>query len=392
MKRLLFVLLFAMAAWSASASSVHYFTLAQSNRVVRYLNSQDELMIYCAYANELETYVLLNDVWAEPVNSRYYEIWIYGYDAYTGEEIMMPVDLECVWLQRGSRMYNAAEYLRFRCTVPQVNIVWSMPAYNTYVRVSHPAVVTYTYHYEVHRYGWVPPAPHTQTVVNVYYQRKPTDPLPVIVDRYTPGKEAPKVVTDRIQSTTSRPAPVQTARPAPASASSSNSNVAIKNGSTPTTTRPSGNGQPNPPSGNNTPAPKPSKSSSTTSSVSNSKTSTTQRPGTTSSSPTVIKSSNNTTTTSGNTVIKSSTLNAGASSSSVRSTSTTRPASTSSTTSSTAKASKSGTTTTSKTASSTTRTPTTKASGTSSSSTRTTSSSRPTSTSSRPTSTTSRPK
>ena len=160
MKRLILTIVFALSAMAVMASSVHYFTYSQATRVTHYLNSQNALMIYCGYENELETYVLLNDVWSERVNGTYYEIWVYGYDAYTGEEIFMPIDLDCIWLIRNTRMYNAAKYLRFRCDVVLPNIVWSVPVYNTFVRVSHPVVYTRTYHYDVHCYGWVPPVVH----------------------------------------------------------------------------------------------------------------------------------------------------------------------------------------------------------------------------------------
>src|SRR5574344_2510919 len=115
MKRLLLILMFLATMLTASAHSIRYFTYSQVSRTVSYLNAQNELMIYCGYPDEIETYVLLNEVWAEKVNSKFYEIWIFGYDAYTGEEIYMPVDLECVWLPgTDAGYYNAAQYLRFR--------------------------------------------------------------------------------------------------------------------------------------------------------------------------------------------------------------------------------------------------------------------------------------
>ncbi|MBQ0016166.1 MAG: hypothetical protein KBT04_04215, partial [Bacteroidales bacterium] len=100
MKRLFAIIAMVSAMLAVSANSVHYFTAAQANRVVRYLNQQNELMIYCGYEDELESYILVNEVWSERVNSRYFEVWLFGYDAYTGEEVFMPIDLDCIWLLR----------------------------------------------------------------------------------------------------------------------------------------------------------------------------------------------------------------------------------------------------------------------------------------------------
>ena len=216
MKRLIFSFMFMFAALSAMAGSVHYFTRSQAIRVAHYLNTQDEMMIYCGYENELETYVLLNEVWYEPVNSQYFELWVYGYDAYTGEEIFMPFDLDCIWLQHGYSMFNAAKYLRFRCEVYTPNIVWSVPTYSRYTRVVHPAVYTRTYHYDVHSYGWIPPAPPVYhpshpmppaPPIHPYYMRRPTEAPRVPQGSYTPGKERPQYTDVATSATSSRPAP-----------------------------------------------------------------------------------------------------------------------------------------------------------------------------------------
>ena len=116
MKRIATLAVILLLGLSASASSIRYFTLSQATRTVRYLNAQNEMMIYCGYDYEIETYVLINEIWMERVNSAYYEVWVYGYDAYTGDEIYMPLDLNCVWLFSAGRIYNAAQYLRFHST------------------------------------------------------------------------------------------------------------------------------------------------------------------------------------------------------------------------------------------------------------------------------------
>lgn len=179
MKKLLltFVLLATLTV-GTHAHSIRYFTYSQVSRTVSYLNAQDELMIYCGYPDEIETYVILNEVWAERVNSKFFEVWVFGYDGYTGEDIYMPVDLECIWLpSTGGRYYNAAQYLRFRTNVTTPTFMWAMPAYNRFTRTSHVPGHRYTYHWDIHRPGWRCPAwdPYgaTPPPYHPYYMREP---------------------------------------------------------------------------------------------------------------------------------------------------------------------------------------------------------------------------
>ncbi|MBP5326856.1 MAG: hypothetical protein J6Y98_02950 [Bacteroidales bacterium] len=196
MKKLILTVVLAVMTLAASANSVRYFTRPQAMRVANALDAQNELMIYCGYEYELATYVIINEVWAEPVNSKYYEIWLYGYDAYTGEEIYMPLDLACIWLfnSYGNRMYNAAQYLRFRSTVTTPNFYWTMPPYNAFVRHYHDPHFRhmYTYHYEIHCYGWRPPVHHGGPApYHPYYMRTPHTPAPVPSRPFTPGVTYP---------------------------------------------------------------------------------------------------------------------------------------------------------------------------------------------------------
>ncbi len=197
MKKLILTLALIIATVSASANAVRYFTRPQALRVANALDAQNELMIYCGYEYELATYVIVNEVWMEPVNSKYYEIWLYGYDAYTGEEIYMPLDLSCVWLfnNHGNRIYSAAQYLRFRSTVATPNFYWTMPPYNPFVRHYHDPHFNhmYTYHYEVHRFGWRPPSYHhgMHPPLPPYYMRTPSTPAPVPMHPFTPGVNHP---------------------------------------------------------------------------------------------------------------------------------------------------------------------------------------------------------
>ena len=213
MKRIAFLAVMMAWAVTASATSVLYFTRSQADRAVSYLNRQSELMIYCGYEYEIETYVLLNEVWAEKVNSAYYELWIYGWDAYTGEEIYMPIDLQCIWLYSAGRMYNAAQALRFRTsgTLHRPAFTWTVPAYNSYTRVVHRPGYVRTYHYNVHCYGWMPPAPPAQHhsgpavhPMHPYYMRAPHG-------TWTPGVDRPQMETPIPSRSSSgvRPTPTQ---------------------------------------------------------------------------------------------------------------------------------------------------------------------------------------
>lgn len=190
MKKIVLMLALMMATMTVAANNILYFTYSQAARTVACLNSQNELMIYCGYENELPTYVLINEVWAEQISSSFYEIWLYGYDAYTGEEIYMPIDLECIYLMQNRNIYSAAQYLRFKYTHSRPTFVWVMPPYNPFVRVARPVTYYYTYHYDIHRPGWHwHHYPHIH--YHPYYRRIPGHPAPIPPKPYTPGKEYP---------------------------------------------------------------------------------------------------------------------------------------------------------------------------------------------------------
>jgi len=328
MKRIAFLAVMMAWAISASATSVLYFTRSQADRAVSYLNRQSELMIYCGYEYEIETYVLLNEVWAEKVNSAYYELWIYGWDAYTGEEIYMPIDLQCIWLYSAGRMYNAAQYLRFRTsgTLHTPAITWTVPAYNHYTRVTHRPGYVRTYHYDVHRHGWMPPAPpahhHSGPAahpIHPYYMRAPHTPAPKPQGTWTPGVDRPQMETPIPSRSSSgvRPTPTQSgtatspstgANPSrsetPATPTrsgkeqgSSTTTTPTRSGSTTTTTTPSRSGSTTtttPSRSGSTTTTTPSRSGSTTTTTpSRSGSSTTTTPSRSNSSATSTPSRNN---------------------------------------------------------------------------------------------------
>ena len=209
MKRIAILVVTVLMSLTASAHSIRYFTYAQAQRTVQHLNAQQELMLYCGYDYEIETYVLINEVWMERVNSAYYELWVYGYDAYTGDEVYMPLDLQCVWLYSAGRMYNAAQYLRFHTTVRTPSFTWYVPHYHPFTRRVHIAGYMRTYHYDIHRHGWMPPAPpmggwgpHTQPPLPPYYMRTPQTPPPAPTNAWTPGVDRPQVAGTTLRNNT----------------------------------------------------------------------------------------------------------------------------------------------------------------------------------------------
>ena len=197
MKRTAIIALMLLAGLAAGARTIHYFTRSQAERTVRCLNAQDELMIYCGYDYEIETYVLVSDVWMERVNSAYYEIWLFGWDAYTGDEVYMPIDLNCIWLLSSGRTYNAAQYLRFKTSVHQPDFAWQVPPYNRYSRIHHTRGHSRSYHYDIHRHGWMPPAAPAPGVQSPplppYYMRQRTSRPPMPEARWTPGMDRPRI-------------------------------------------------------------------------------------------------------------------------------------------------------------------------------------------------------
>ena len=190
MKKIVLTLALMIATLTVAAENILYFTYNQAARTVACLNNQDELMIYCGYEDELPTYVLINEVWAEQISSSFYEIWLYGYDAYTGEEVYMPIDLECIYLMQNRNIYSAAQYLRFKYTHRRPTFAWAMPPYNPFVRAPRPVVYYYTYHYDIHRPGWhYRNYPHMH--YHPYYRRLPHYPAPMPPRPFTPGVNRP---------------------------------------------------------------------------------------------------------------------------------------------------------------------------------------------------------
>ncbi|MBP9990218.1 MAG: hypothetical protein KBT45_02155 [Bacteroidales bacterium] len=370
MKKFLILMTFVVMSLSMSANSILYFTRSQANRCVKFLNAQDEMMIYCGYDNEIETYVIISDIWAERVTNKYYELWVFGYDAYTGEEIYMPLDLGCVWLSNrySGRLYNAAQYLRFRCDAHVPTIIWTMPAYNHFTRTVHVTHYVRTYHYDIHRPGWVPPmppaphhggpaphpgapAPHPNTpVIHPYYLRTPGTPAPTVTSEpFTPGQTRPTIAPNNGSSRPTNSTTTTTGNVRPAANTSSSSRPSNSTTTTSSSTRPAAttttnttNSRPgNTSTGTTTTNTRPTSTSTSTSTTSSRPTSsttktttTTTRPAATtttssSSRPSSSATKTNTTTTTRTSATTTSSSRPASTSTKTTTTSTTRPTSTS---------------------------------------------------------------
>ena len=149
MKKVIFVLTFLFLASTVSFadSSVQFFRKSQATRVVNYLNQHPEVLFYCGCYPDFQTsYVYTFDVWMERYSLTYYEVWIYGFDVKTNEEIYTPVDLNCLWVE-GTNGYpvNVAQTLGFKHRNCEATFRWRMPIYNTRPRVVHPATYQHNY-------------------------------------------------------------------------------------------------------------------------------------------------------------------------------------------------------------------------------------------------------
>ena len=149
MKKVIFVLTFLFLASTVSFadSSVQFFRKSQATRVVNYLNQHPEMLFYCGcYPDFQSSYVYALDVWMERYSLTYYEVWIYGFDVKTNEEIYTPLDLNCVWVE-GANGYpaNVAQILGFKHRVCEATFRWRIPVYNTRPRVVHPATYQHNY-------------------------------------------------------------------------------------------------------------------------------------------------------------------------------------------------------------------------------------------------------
>lgn len=139
--------LFFASTVSFADSSVQFFKKSQATRVVNYLNQHPEVLFYCGCYPDFQTsYVYTYDVWMERYSLTYYEVWIYGFNVKTNEEIYTPVDLNCLWVE-GSNGYpmNVAQTLGFKHRICEATFRWRMPVYNTRPRVAHPANYQHNY-------------------------------------------------------------------------------------------------------------------------------------------------------------------------------------------------------------------------------------------------------
>ena len=147
-------ILVAIATFSIAEASVQYFTSLQANRVVDFLNTNPEILIYDANYPSNVDYVYTTDVWKE-VSGLSYEVWIYGYNINTNEVVSTPVDLDYVWINNNGYPVSVARLLGFSASVVNLNFAWAVPVYRPFIRRPHPVHYYRTYYYpslRVHRH------------------------------------------------------------------------------------------------------------------------------------------------------------------------------------------------------------------------------------------------
>ena len=169
MKRIAILVALALLSLEVSARSIHYFTYSQAARTVSYLNAQNEMMIYFGY--EYELLYMSNNI--SPV---------------------------FVLNSPNVKWYEIAQYLRFRVDVRRHSLTWYIPPYSPYTRVVHRHGYSRTYHYDIHRHGWMPPA-YTYgpgmppPPLPYYYMRHPSTSAPMPTGTWTPGSSKPTINT-----------------------------------------------------------------------------------------------------------------------------------------------------------------------------------------------------
>lgn len=151
MKRLFLALALLVSTVVASAlEPVQFFTSGQASRVVNFLNNNPEILIYSG-PDYPAVYVYTTDVWKERCNgTSYYEVWIYGYDINTNDEVVTPVDLNCIWVNNLGTPVMVAERLGFEYTPCRVNFTWVVPLYRPRPRVPHPHVFHQNFFHQPH--------------------------------------------------------------------------------------------------------------------------------------------------------------------------------------------------------------------------------------------------
>ncbi len=159
----------------------------QADSVMSIIGRQKDVMLYCGFEKEAETYMVLCDYWKalihDSVNTdscvmlkEYFEVWVLGFDLHTGDTLCTPIDPSCIWFHQDDSTYNVGAYLFADLSVKPLPFKWRVPKYTLIHCLEYAEMedLEPTYHYEVHNYGYFAsntykplPPPHYRAMKSV---------------------------------------------------------------------------------------------------------------------------------------------------------------------------------------------------------------------------------
>lgn len=112
---LTFVFIFAFYLFS-KADQLAYITKEQADKAVKFLQNQEELILWCACCdNDKKEKITVNKVYAEFVNyQHYFQVILEGKDE-NGKKVRIELDLAYVHFKKGKKAKCVGKALKFKC-------------------------------------------------------------------------------------------------------------------------------------------------------------------------------------------------------------------------------------------------------------------------------------
>lgn len=112
---LTFVFIFAFYLFS-KADQLAYITKEQADKAVKFLQNQEELILWCACCdNDKMEKITVNKVYAEFVNyQHYFQVILEGKDE-NGKKVRIELDLAYVHFKKGKKAKCVGKELKFKC-------------------------------------------------------------------------------------------------------------------------------------------------------------------------------------------------------------------------------------------------------------------------------------
>ena len=117
MKKLFAALFILLATTVAQADQLEWITKAQAEQAVKYLESQSELILWCACCtDDVASKIALTKVYYEKVAEAdgYYQVFVEGTDEF-GNEVSRGIDLAYVHVKVGRNAQCLGRVLRMKC-------------------------------------------------------------------------------------------------------------------------------------------------------------------------------------------------------------------------------------------------------------------------------------